>query len=194
MADLFEALHDFGRFIPEAKLKTALRGLNPGIHFDVGGNLEFPHPMMEQRQGVWYNGQHVCSMDRGNIPEYKVWMLAPGVEDISWGDIDKYADDAFVTYMEILPTDANFEQAWLAFEAKRDGYHLDLNGKLFHYRACRPAFTPNYIEYVGWRHTLHRILQRGIPNVTLPNLCKALGLDVHTARFDEKVVFMKPQQ
>lgn len=191
---VFEALHDFGRFVPEAKLKAALKSLNPGFHFDVGGNLDMPHPQMSIRQGVYFNGQHVCSMDRGNIPEYKVWMLEPGVEDVSWTDIDRY-DDVQIAYMEIMPTDAEFEQAWLAFEAKRDGYHLDTaNGKLFHYRACRPSMTPSYIEHVGWRHTIHRVLQKQIPNVTKANLCKALGIDVHTAKFNEKVTFIKPTQ
>lgn len=190
---LFEALHDFGRFMSETKLKEALVALNPGFHFDIGGNLEMPHPMMEKRQGVWFHGNHICSMDRGNIPEYKVWMLAPGIEDVSWVDVEKY-DDVQIAYMEILPTDEEYEAAWLAFESKRDGYHLDLNGKLFHYRACRPSLTPSYIEYVGWRHVLYRILNKGIPNVTKDTLCKALDLNVYTARFNEQVAFMKPTE
>lgn len=190
---IHEALHDFGRYLPEAKLKAALTGLNPGFHFDVGGNLDMPHPMMEHRQGVYFINHHICSMDRGNIPEYKIWMLEPGVEDVSWGDIDRF-DDVQIAYVEIMPHDAEFEAAWLAFEAKRDGYHLGMTGKLFHYRACRPSMTPSYVEYVGWRHTLHRILNKRIPNVTKENLCKALGIDVHTAHFNEKVAFTKPTQ
>jgi hypothetical protein len=190
---IYEALQEFGRFIPEVKLKAALTGLNPGFHFDVGGNLDMPHPQMATRQGVYFNGQHICSMDRGNLPEYKIWMLEPGVEDVDWVDVDKY-DDVQVAYMEIMPTDAEYEDAVLAFEAKRDGYHLALSGKLFHYRACRPSMTPSYVEAVGWRHTLHRILQRQIPNVTRETLGKALGLNAHTLVFDEKVAFVKPTQ
>lgn len=188
---VFQAIHDFGRFIPEARLKATLTSLNPGFHFDVGGNLEYPHPQMEKRQGVWLNGRHICSMDRGNIPEYKIWMLEPGVEDISWTDIDKH-DDAQIAYMEILPTDEQYPESWLSFEAKRDGYHMDMQGRLFHYRACVPSMTPSYIEYVGWRHTLHRVLQQQIPGVTREALCQALGLNVHTARFNEKVAHMLP--
>jgi hypothetical protein len=190
---IFEANQDFGRFLPEARLKAVLKGLNPGFHFDVGGNLDFPHPMMEKRQGVWFNGHHICSMDRGNIPEYKIWMLDDGVEDVPWGEIDRH-DDVQIAYMEILKTDPGYEQAWLAFEAKRDGYHLDASGKLFHYRACRHTLVPSYIEYVGWRHTLYRILNKGIPNVTKETLCVALGLNVHMAHFNEKVAFMTPTQ
>jgi hypothetical protein len=191
MSTIHQAIHDFGRFIPEAKLKAALTGLNPGFHFDVGGNLEMPHPQMNKRQGVYFHGRHLCSMDRDNIPEYKVWMLEPGVEDVSWGDIDRY-DDCKVTYMQILPTDAEYLDAYLAFESKRDGYHMDVNGKLFHYRACRPSMTPSYIEYVGWRHTLHRILSHNLPGVNKGTLCQALGLDVHNAHFNEKVAYTLP--
>lgn len=190
---IYEAIQDFGQFLAEDKLKAALKGLNPGLHFDVGGNLEFPHPQMEKRQGVWYNGRHVCSMDRGNIPEYKIWMLEAGMADIDWVDVDRH-DDVQIAYVEIMPTDAEYETAWMAFEAKRDGYHLDLNGKLFHYRACRMTLQPSYIEYVGWRHTLHRIINKKIPGVTKGTLCQALGLNVHTAHFNEKLAYMKPTQ
>ena len=51
---------------------------------------------------------------------------------------------------------------------------------------------PSYIQYVGWRHTLYRILNKRIPNVTKETLCSALGMDVHNTHFNEKVAFMKP--
>ena len=52
--------------------------------------------------------------------------------------------------------------------------------------------TPSYIEYVGWRHTCHRILNRGIPGVNKSTLAVALGLNLHTALFNEKVAFILP--
>jgi hypothetical protein len=192
MAKVFQAIHDYGRFLPEAKLKAALVSLNSGFHFDVGGNLDFPHPFMEHRQGVYLMGRHICSMDRGNIPEYKIWMLEPGIEDVDWIDIDKY-EDALVTYMEVLPSDgADYEQVRIAIDAKRDGYHMDMNGRVFRYSACRPSMTPSYIEYVGWRHTLYRCMTEHCPGVTREALCQALGLNVHTANFNEKIAHMLP--
>ena len=65
--------NSLGQSIDEVTLKKGLMELNPGIHFDVGGNLDLIHPMRDIRQGVWYNGRHMAPMDRGMIPEFKVW-------------------------------------------------------------------------------------------------------------------------
>ena len=64
-----------GLSIEETVLKKGLRELNSGIHFDVGGNLNIAHPMMNIRQGVFHNGRFLATMDRGSIPEYKVWAM-----------------------------------------------------------------------------------------------------------------------
>ena len=184
---------EMGRMIQESTLKRALKTLHPGFHFDVGGNLDMDHPYIGQRQGVYFNGRHICSMDRGSIPEAKVWMCFPGLVDIEWGDIDDY-DDAQIIYVEIQRSDPEFEDAWRMFESKKDGYHVDLNGKLFHYRACRMGHAPNYVEYVGWSHTLYRILNHNIPGVTKRALCQLLGLNAETIRFNEKVAFMVGEQ
>ncbi len=66
---------ELGNVLNEIELKRVLRGLNLMITFDVGGNLDIPHPAMNVRQGVFYNGKHVCSMDRGFIPEFGVYEL-----------------------------------------------------------------------------------------------------------------------
>lgn len=180
---------DFGRFIPEARLKKVLKDLHPGFHFDVGGNLDLPHPQMGHRQGVWFNGQHICSMDRGNIPEAKVWICTPGLVDIPWVDIDKY-EDAQICYVEIKPTDAEFEDAWKMFESKQDGYHVDHNGKLFHYRALVKDYAPNWIEMVGWQHTVYRVLRRNIPGVTKAKIAMGLGINPESLKFNDKVAFV----
>jgi hypothetical protein len=52
--------------------------------------------------------------------------------------------------------------------------------------------TPSYIEYVGWRHTLYRCMTEHCPGVTREALCQALGLNVHTANFNEKIAHMLP--
>lgn len=182
--------HDFGRMIGEQTIKDMLTNLHPGFHFDVGGNLDIPHPMMEKRQGVYFYGRHICSMDRGStIPEAKVWACEPGYVDIPWVDIDKY-DDAQICYVEIMPDDDEYEQAWLAFESKQDGFQIDLNGKLFHYRALRLDYTPAYVEWCGWQHTLHRILQKNIPGVTKAKMAQGLGMEPHELQFNQKIAFV----
>lgn len=193
MNKIFHIGHgDMGRYIQDTTIKQALLSCNPGFHFDVGGNLDIDHPMIGTRQGVWFNGNHICSMDRGNVPEAKVWQARPGLEEIDWVDIDKF-DDAQVCYAEILPTDPIYEEAVLAFEAKRDGYRLDLQGRLFHYRALRRGWEPEFILYVGWQHTLYRVLNRRIPGVTAETVCKALGIAVHQLQFNGKVCYVMPE-
>lgn len=67
---------DFGRQMSEHVIKKGLTELNPCIHFDMGARLGIQHPMMNIRQPVFYNGRHICSMDRGMIPEYQVCGMA----------------------------------------------------------------------------------------------------------------------
>ena len=64
---------DFGQSIHESKIKAGLQAINPMFSFDVGGNLGIHHPKMGRFQGVFLNGQHLCSMSRGMVPEFNVW-------------------------------------------------------------------------------------------------------------------------
>lgn len=69
-------LKSFGESMDETKLKNGLRTLNPDIHFDMGACLGKYHPHIDRWQGIFLYGKHICSMDRGAIPEYNVWALA----------------------------------------------------------------------------------------------------------------------
>jgi hypothetical protein len=175
--------------IPEVRLKKVLKELNPGFHFDVGGLLDIEHPQMEKRQGVYFHGQHIASMDRGNLPEAKVWYCQPGLVDVPWSDHERY-EDASVVYVEIQPTDGEFETAWQMFESKQDGFHVDHNGKLFHYRCLIMDWTPVFVEYVGWQHTLYRIFTLNIPNVTREKVAAGLGLQPSDLKFNNKVAYL----
>ena len=61
-----------GRRIHEVDIKRGLRELDAGFNFDMGANLNIVHPMMNVRQGVFYNGKHIAPMDRGMVPEHNV--------------------------------------------------------------------------------------------------------------------------
>ncbi len=65
-----------GQQISEVTLKKGLRELNPGFHFDMATKLGFWHPRQAAWQGVYYQGQHVCSMDRNDdqmmVPEMSI--------------------------------------------------------------------------------------------------------------------------
>jgi hypothetical protein len=66
---------DFGFSMDENTIKNGLRGLNSDIHFDMGAALSLDHPFIGDRQGVFYKGKHICSMDRGTIPEYTMYSV-----------------------------------------------------------------------------------------------------------------------
>jgi hypothetical protein len=66
---------DFGQYFLEEQIKAGLLRLCPDLHFDMGGNLGLYHPRIEEWQGVFHLGRHICSMSRGVIPEYDVWAL-----------------------------------------------------------------------------------------------------------------------
>jgi hypothetical protein len=70
-----ENVESFGFYLNEADIKKGLQEINPDIHFDMGGNLNLYHPSIERWQGVFHNGRHICSMDRGVIPEYDCWGM-----------------------------------------------------------------------------------------------------------------------
>lgn len=68
---------DFGQHLHESFIKARLRKLAAGFHFDVGGNLNIAHPNQWRWQGVWFNGHHIYSMERGYMPEFTVYGMKP---------------------------------------------------------------------------------------------------------------------
>lgn len=83
---------DYGLKFDEVLLKQTLQALNPSLHFDMGAALNLYHPkrgpedfsglddadvrdVVKGWQGVFLNGKHLTSMDRGEIPEYNVYRL-----------------------------------------------------------------------------------------------------------------------
>ena len=71
-----------GQAMREADIKKGLQELNSGIHFDMGGKLNLPHPKQNICQGIFHNGRHLCSMDReaggAAIPEFAMWAQRRG--------------------------------------------------------------------------------------------------------------------
>lgn len=61
-----------GHQLHEVDIKRGLRELDAGFNFDMGANLNIVHPMMNVRQGVFYNGRHIAPMDRGMVPEHNI--------------------------------------------------------------------------------------------------------------------------
>ena len=76
-----------GRGIPEDTIKRGLRDLNPEFHFDLGGRHNKWHPDIDYSQGVYWRELHICTMDRGTIPEVPIWTTKREAVTIPWGEL-----------------------------------------------------------------------------------------------------------
>jgi hypothetical protein len=66
---------EFGTAFHESVIKKALQELNPGFHFDMGAALNLYHPRIHEWQGVFVDGRHVSSLQRGVCPEFSVYRV-----------------------------------------------------------------------------------------------------------------------
>ena len=169
---------DFGKVIQESTIKTGLRELQPGIHFDMGTNLGQWLPKQDKRQGIFYDGKHICSMDRGPVSEFTVWEQVPGIVEIDMVDAES-DDDANVFFMEILPNDPGYETAKIKAIREDDNYKIDENGKVFRYQALKMGKVKGECLRIGWRHTFERLIAAKIPGVTRQSIAAKFGVDMN---------------
>jgi len=76
-----------GNCIDEVVFKNGLKELNPDLHFDLGGAHDIWHPGISERQGVFLNGRHICSMDRGSLPEFSIYDMKLAAIEVPISDI-----------------------------------------------------------------------------------------------------------
>lgn len=172
---------DYGHTLSYPVVEKGLQELQPGIHFDMGPRLNMEHPFMAERAGVYYDGKHICSIDRGIIPEYKVWTQEDGAVEIPIVDAERY-DDAVVAFVEILPTSPIYQDAWDLAAKGHDNYKIDRRAdgdKLFHHRCMRVVKVRGRVLRVGWRHTFERLVAAKIPGVTRQSLATKFGVDMN---------------
>lgn len=179
---------DHGVTLDYGAVTKGLRELNPQITFDAAVNrpqdyrflASWAPTVVETRAGVYYNGKHVCSIDRGVIPEYAVWEMIDGMIECPMVDIEKY-DETRVLYLEILKTDPRYHEALTRAQAKDDQFTFGESGKLFLYQAFRPAKVRGNCLRVGWRHTFGRLVKAKVPGITLDALAKKFNVDMSKA-------------
>jgi hypothetical protein len=170
---------DYGQSLDSETIKVGLCELNSGIHFDLGPKHNKWHPYEETRQGVYHNGRHICSMDRGVVPEFKVWKVVETVATVPLSEADK--DDATVTYSVIPPSTPGYEDLWQDAQAGRmghDGIAVLDDGRLVQLRCTRPVKQRGRVIRVGWRHTFERLLLAQIPNITRESLAAKFRVDM----------------
>ena len=147
-------------------MQAALLRCNPDFHFDMGVKLNIWHPYQEGKQGVYFRGEHICSMDRGNVPMVPIWstktmwMRLPASE---------------LSYGEITAKDTMTETEFLVDGTERETgfYHIRRQEK-------------DRLLWLGWQHTLRRVLNKKISGCDKAALEFELGVTIDIHREDIK--------
>ena len=63
---------EFGKSLDSTLIERGLMELCPDIHFDLAACIGQWHPGILYRKGVYHKGLHVCGLDRGIVPEFKL--------------------------------------------------------------------------------------------------------------------------
>jgi hypothetical protein len=177
---------NLGRSLDAADVQRGLRELNPDIHFDLPNNLASASYLIDTpdrekldklRCGIYYHGLYVTVMDRPICPEFKVWELEDGLEEIPVSMADKY-DDVVTTYLEILPSDPIYHACLLKAQQKHDKFTIDKNGRVFAWSYTIPVKQRGRILNVGWRHTFENLIAAQIPGITRKALEKRFNVDL----------------
>lgn len=168
---------DFGASLSAAVVEAGLRDLNHELHFDLGARSGQWHPYIDTRQGVYYRENHICSMDRGIIPEFKVWETKKRIVPIPWSEADR--DDASIKYEVLSPTVPGYEDLKILASSGADPEYM-LRGESVLKCQCYGYETASKrCMRVGWRHTFERILAYGVPGVTRQSLSEKFAVDMN---------------
>lgn len=168
-----------GRSFDSAALEQGLRELCPGLHFDMGARLGLPHPLIQDRQGVFYDGRHICSMDRGIVPEKKQWTVVRARVPGTLADIDD--EDASIRFHVVSPEAEGY--ADLVDEVRRgknETMTLRADGHLVRWEIIVTRKTLGRVVRVGWRHTFERLIQANLPGITRKTLEMRFQVDLST--------------
>lgn len=155
-----------GQAFSEITLKAALWRLNPDFHFDLGGNLNIWHPYQGGKQGVYWRGTHLCSMDRGNIPQAPIWQTKTEgtrvhVSDMSWAELQD------------------------PFSLQEIEYLVDGTQRKTEYYFVKRQVKDRLL-WIGWQATLRKICNKNIPGVTAATLGDELGITLDLLRAVEQ--------
>lgn len=168
---------DFGHGLSSATVEAGLRELNPEIKFDLGGTHSLWHPYIDTRQGVYYRELHICSMDRGIIPEFKVWETKKKVVPIPWSEADR--EDASIRYETLSPDTPGYEDLKILAATGSDPEYILRGDAVLKCQAYGYAMASKRCLRVGWRHTFERLISAGIPGVTRQALAEKFGVDMN---------------
>ena len=171
-------IKDYGDCLDSVTVEAGLSDLCPGIHFDMGGKLNLDHPYIESRQGVFYQGRHICSMDRGMIPEFKVWTVKDDWIDCSIGEADM---EGVKCLWYVVPTGTPGYREMYE-DARRglfDEMYIRNDGALIRLTAKKMAKVKGRVLTIGWRTTFEALVRAGVPGITRESLGAKFGVNMH---------------
>jgi hypothetical protein len=158
---------DFGQSLSAAAVESGLRELNAEIHFDI-----------DTRQGVYYRELHICSMDRGIVPEFKVWETKKRIVEIPWSEADR--EDASITYEVVSPTEPDYQDNFeIGLSGSDPRYSVRDGLVLLRHKCLGYEMASKRCLRVGWRHTFERLLAAGVPGVTRQALSEKFSVDMN---------------
>lgn len=157
-----------GRALSEFTIKRALVSLNPGFNFDWGGRLDIWHPYRDTKQGVFFEARHICSLDRGNIPQAPIWStITEGVrirrEDATYSEL---TEPGLIEEIEYLLDGSSRPNGWIYVKRQ----------------------VKDRLLWIGWQASLRKILRENVPGVTAESLGRELGVTVDVLRDDVKAL------
>ena len=176
---------EFGNSLNFADVEKGLRELNEDISFDASVRRPADYKpvlsvaaseMQDIRCGVYWNGKYVCAVDRGVIPEFKIWNVRTGWLEIPMSEIEK--GETKVCWVEIPAHSEHYEAAKAMALKKDDNYAITEEGKVIRFQALRWQKIPDRVMRVGWRHTFEALLRNQIPGVTRDAIERKFKVDM----------------
>lgn len=165
-----------GRSLDASVIQRKLLELNPDFSFDVMNKLSECVPVLGAgfkrlnplRQGVYWKGTHVCSMDRGVVPEYPTFFTVKRRMPVDAAHADD--DGVVTTWRAISPGQPEYVDALLHALNQDAGWELRPDGVIIASEWSKTVEAAGPKEYLGWRPTLLKIMRRGIPGVNFTTL------------------------
>jgi len=166
----------FGKLIDAAIIERGLIELNPDIHLDAATKHGEWHPHQNLRQGVFWHGQHICSMDRGLVPEFKVWSVVNRLTEVGWDEADK--EDVTIQTRSVPSTDPDYLCYALKIMANENGYSYRPDGTIIKYTPVAYRKLQGRVIQVGWRHTFEKIINRNLPGLDRMAIAAKFSVDM----------------
>lgn len=165
---------EFGHSLDSVILERGLRELCPGIHFDLAVATNQWHPYIEERQGVYYMGKHITGMDRGSVPEFKIWNTEVVVRPGEWHEADK--EEASIHFAEVPNPDQDLRER--AERGNDPEYGISAKGNVIKRTVMISQKVRGRCIRLGWRHTLWNLMQANLPGITAQSLAAKFGIDM----------------